>query len=169
MRNDPQNRHGARLAGSRRSIKRAGGRLERWQTILVALIGACATIAAALIGLVATTGGESQSSRHRITVDAVSFVRQGAAWQIEVRGTSRPVHRDGYLFVIAILRISVGTTQWFVSDPVEPDQDGRWVAQILVEAPGHAITVMAVFASSGCAVGNVCGPNPDIVRRAPGE
>ncbi|WP_132197574.1 MULTISPECIES: hypothetical protein [Kribbella] len=168
MTTDLQIRNPARLAGNRRRITRAGGRLERWQTILVALIGSCATIAVAVIGLAATTtDGESQPSRHRITVDTVSISRHGAAWQIEVRGTYKPMRTDGYLFAIAILRVSGGPSQWFVSGPIEPDQDGRWVAQILLEAPRHSITVMALLASSGCAPGNVCGPNPEAIRQAP--
>jgi hypothetical protein len=167
MTNDAQIRHPARLPGNRRPITRAGGRLERWQTILVALIGSCATIAVAVIGLAATTAdGESQPSRHWITVDTVSFSRHGAAWQIEVRGTYKPTRADGYLFAIAILRISGATTQWFVSEPIEPDQDGRWAAQILLDAPRQSVTVMALLPSSDCAPGDVCDPSSEAIRRA---
>jgi len=163
---DPQIRHPGRLAGNRRRTSRVAGRLERWQTILVALIGSSATIAVAVIGLAATTADGESEPRRQMTVDTVSFSRRGAAWQIEVRGSYQPVRVDGYLFAIAILRVSGGTPQWFVSEPIKPDQDGHWVAQILLEGLRQSVTVMALLPSSGCASGNACGPSPEALRQA---
>ncbi|MFC6158545.1 hypothetical protein ACFWUU_17880 [Kribbella sp. NPDC058693] len=167
MTNDTQIRQPGRLAGSRRRITHAVGRVERWQTILVALIGSCATIAVAVIGVAASAaGGESQSGRDRISVDTVSFSEHGGAWQIEMRGTYKSSRADGYLLAIAILRVSGGRTQWFVSEPIEPDQDGRWVARILLAAHRQSVTVLAFVPSGGCAPGNVCGANPEALRQA---
>jgi FlaG/FlaF family flagellin (archaellin) len=151
--------------------------------VIIALIGAVATVVAALIQTLGspsgssagstttparstTSSGSPSSSSAHLSIDRVSFSTKNGHVILTVSGTYNSEDGDGYLYAVARpSKVPYGTAEWLVSEPVTPDKNGHWTAVITLTSPRQKMTVFAVLAG-GCPPGNVCGPNPEAVRKA---
>jgi hypothetical protein len=140
--------------------------------VTIALIGAIATIVAAVI----QTSGSSSNSNNpsaspsnssHLLIESVSFSNDSGKVILVVSGIYHQQAGDGYLYAVArSSKVPYGTAYWLVSEPVTPNQNGRWTADITLTTAEshHKMTVFAVLAG-GCPPPNSCGPSPEAVRQ----
>jgi hypothetical protein len=113
-----------------------------------------------------TVGAQGAGSTH-LSIEQMSFSTDNGQVTLIVSGIYHAHPGDGDLYAIARpSRIPHGTGNWLVSEPVTPDQDGRWTADIaLTTAESHQkMTVFAVLAA-GCPPGNTCALDPEVERQ----
>lgn len=148
--------------------------LERWQTVIAAIIGAVGAIAAVVIPIAInnnaspgthsnTASSDSSDPGNRLAIDSISFGGVPPNVRIDVQGTYQKQSGDGYLFAMA-KRANRTPSVWLVSDPVVPNKKGHWIAHILIGNSSPPMTVLAVLAG-GCPPDVLCGPSLQAVAQ----
>ena len=160
--------------------RKTSSHFKGWQAVIVAIITAVATVVAALIATHGSTSNISASppplpttfspappptpTPSHLEISRVSFSIDNGKVVLIVAGTYHPRDGDGYLYAVARpSRVSFGTTNWLVSEPVTPNKNGQWIAKITLMTPRQRVTVFAVLAG-GCPPGEVCGAPPEVIR-----
>ena len=155
--------------------------------VIIALIGATATIVAAVIGTVASSSNNSNrttpsplsannndfpapsplpvvnsylptSNPISLTIKSVSFSVRNGKMKLIVSGIYSAQPSEEYIYAIARpSKVPSGTASWLASEPV-PANNGPWTADITLTA-AESDQRMTVFAvlAGGCLPGAVCG------------
>ena len=164
------------------------GRGERKTAIRVALIGAIATVLAAIIGGVfalnqTTPVSQSIDPKQLLAVRAVSFAAIRGTETITVTGIAKNL--GGEIYAVAMpLRSSAPLTpshnrisahRWFTGGPADVGNDGTWTIEIKIVPPNYNLTVNAVempmfpCPENGCGFRSylaVNGPHGSVIIRA---
>jgi Tfp pilus assembly protein PilF len=130
--------------------------------VIIALIGAIATIVAAVIGHMGSSSNNSNiatSSPIHLSIKSVSFSVHNGKVELIVSGIYDAEQSDEYIYAIARpSKVPSGTASWLASEPV-PANNGPWTADITLTTAesNQRMTVFAVLAGG-------CLPRPEVVR-----
>jgi hypothetical protein len=125
------------------------------EQVIVALVSGVAVVLVAIIGLVGVLGGNDGFETR--TVEPLILIRETAFTahsrgevEIRVTGIVRDFPPEDRLYAIAKPAAVASPTSWWVSQEVEPNLGGDWVAHVLAAAePGRELSVSAVRIQAG--------------------
>ena len=140
------------------------GRLSRRTQVIAALIGAVATIAAAVLGIVQpwshSTVTPSAGGPLQVAISSVSYPLINGEQVIAVTGMVRNLGAGEHVFAFA--GKDAGTPPWYPSDPATIS-GGRWKAYIKdlpPSATNYSVWAGATDPPSPCPSGEACAVRP---------
>jgi hypothetical protein len=117
-------------------------------------------------GRLGAVNSSSSGNSSGITIRSVSFSVEHGKLLLIVTGSFHGSIGGDYLYAVARpSRVPNGTASWLVSEPVSPNQNGQWMAEITLTAPRQKMTVFAVTAG-GCPADHICAHPPTEIQIA---